>query len=329
MKAIVTGATGFLGQHLIERLQAERSEVIALGRNKIIGKQLHQGSTRFKATDITNLEQLNQSMETADVIFHCASLSSPWGSWQQFETNNVAGTSNILQCAEKNRIPKIVYVSTTSVYFDYTDKFNIHESDPLPKNFVNHYARSKYLAERVLLDREQQDIECIVIRPRGIIGEGDQAIMPRILRVAEKGVFPVFNRGEALIDLSYVKNVVDGLLLAADTSGINNEIFNLSNNEPRKIKTVLESVFDYLNVSVRFKPLPYPLVKSLAATLETLARLTTGKEPLVTRYGVGLLAKSQTLNIDKSKQLLGYKPQTRLEEGIRRYADWYIKQQRV
>jgi len=322
MKVIVTGATGFLGQHLLHELRStyHNCKIIALGRNKKIGESLEQQHTHFKAVDISNLSATKQAFEAADVVFHCASLSSPWGNWRDFYQANVVGTQNIIDSAAYTNITKIVYVSTTSVYFDYTDKLNIKESDPLPSTFSNHYAHSKRLAELTLLERENTDIDCVILRPRGIIGEGDQAIMPRILRIAKTGKFPLFNRGEALIDLSYVKNVAHALILAANSPQSNNQIFNISNQEPMPVKILLNKVFTQLGLKVKFKSLNYHLVKSIAQILETLAKITTNKEPIITAYGIGLLSKSQTLNLDKAVKHLSFKTLYTLDQGIARYA---------
>lgn len=338
MKAIVTGATGFLGQHLLTSLSQNNWHCIALGRDKRKGHSLANANVTFIPVDISDPAQTKSAFAEADVVFHCASLSSPWGSWREFYQANVIGTQNVLSASRHYKIPRLIYVSTTSIYFDYRSRLNIHESDPLPVKFVNHYAHTKHLAEQVLLQRSNagsktvsdsgsdSDLECIIIRPRGIIGEGDQAIMPRILRVAKRGRFPLFNQGHALIDLSYVKNVAKALCLAAGTDNLNNQCFNISNDQPMQIRQLLSTVFDALNLKVKFKSVPYQLVKLIAHLLETTARLTNGKEPPITAYGIGLLANSQTLNIDKAKSKLAYKPDYTIEEGISRYAEW-IKQQ--
>jgi len=322
MKAIVTGATGFLGKHLCNELSHQGWKVIALGRNREIGTRLSNSNVSFKYIDLEDNAGLSRVFEHADIIFHCAAFSSAWGNKNKFYSNNVTVTKNILLCAEKYKINKIIHISSTSVYFDFTDRLNISETDSVSERFVNAYAETKYLSEKVLLDDANTNIEKVIIRPRGIIGEGDNAIMPRILRVAEKGTFPLFNNGNTLLDITYVKNVVDAMLLCGTTNNIDGEVFNISNDEPRKIASILDAVFRELDLNVKLKHAPYSLFLGIANILEGWAKITKGNEPILTKYGVGLLGNSQTLNINKAKNILSYKPSYTLDEGISCYAEW-------
>jgi len=242
MKAIVTGGTGFVGQHLVRKLSADGWEVLALGRQLDIGQQLVSGTVKFKAVDITDYAPLKHNFETADVVFHVAALSSVWGKYADFHRANVEGTQNTLRCCEAYGVKRFIYVSSSSVYFDFKDKFNISETDKLPDKFVNAYAKSKYLGEQMAMSYLQKGIESVVIRPRGIVGEGDQSIMPRIIRLAEKGTFPLIKSGNSLVDITYVGNVVDALIKCATRENIAGAYFNISNNQPMQVKQLLDTV---------------------------------------------------------------------------------------
>ena len=204
----------------------------------------------------------------------------------------------------------------------FKDRFNISETDYIPNSFANTYANTKYLSEKVLLDVQSSSVERIIIRPRGIIGEGDNAIMPRILRVAEKGRFPLFHNGNSLLDITYVKNVTAAMIACAVTDNLNGHIFNISNDEPKKIISILMSVFSQMELNVTLKPVSYSLFMVLANILEAWSKLSNGNEPIITKYGVGLLGNSQTLNINKAKLLINYQPIYSLDEGIAQYAQW-------
>ena len=199
----------------------------------------------------------------------------------------------------------------------------IAESDSVAESFVNTYAQTKYYGEQRCLDPLFADLEPVIIRPRGILGEGDTSIMPRILKVAKKGRFPVFNNGDAMVDATYVGNVVEALSLTAKTEGIGGECFNISNNEPMTVKALTTIAFDALKQNVEYKKVPYELIDRLAGVLELWSKAISKKEPLITCYSAGLLAFSQTLDITKAQQVLGYMPVLSLEEGVQRYAQWY------
>ena len=203
--------------------------------------------------------------------------------------------------------------------FEFKNEFNIDENHPIPTRFANHYAKTKYLGEQIVIN-QRNNVEVVIIRPRGIVGDGDKSIMPRIIRVAKNGFFPLLNNGEAIVDVTYVKNVVEGLLLCASTKNIDGEVFNISNDQPMKVSRLLNLVLK--DKSVRYLKLPYALVFSFAWLLERMSKLVGGDEPKITMYGIGLLAHTQVLNIDKAKELLGYKPIYSIEDAVDKYLEW-------
>lgn len=319
MKAIITGATGFLGSHLVELLQGEGWDVIAIGRNDVIGNQLISESVEYYHANITDEAQLASVFEFADVVFHCAALSTDWGEYKEFHQINVQGTRNVLNCAINVGVKRLVYVSSTSVYFDYRDRFNLSEEQNLKRGFANFYSETKFLGEQVVIEESGDAIEYVIIRPRGIIGEGDTSIMPRILRLARKGWFPLINGGNAILDVTYVKNVAYALSLAAMTAEAAGECFNITNDEPIKLRKLLELTFKKLGIHVRLIPVPYQLVQTVARFLHTFHRTVGKGQPALTRYSVGLISKSQTLDINKAKKILGYCPQYTLDDAISTY----------
>ncbi|WP_298769964.1 NAD(P)-dependent oxidoreductase [uncultured Shewanella sp.] len=318
MKAIITGATGFLGSHLVKYLEEQGYQVLALGRNETKGRTLNSAQTRFKMVDLTLKSDVISGFETADVIFHCAAFSSAWGAAEAFYLANVEATRHVLMAAKHHKIKRCVYVSSTSVYFDFTDKLDIKESQVLTSGFANEYAKTKYLGEQVMLN-ECGDTEVVIIRPRGIIGEGDNSIFPRILNLLDKGFFPLMDQGRALVDITYVKNVAHALYLAGKKPKINKHCFNISNDEPMTVKALVDLLTLHANKTVRFLPMSYALLANIARVLETIAKAFDTKEPLLTCYGAGLLAKSQTLDISAAKTILGYRPIYRLEHAIVQY----------
>src|SRR6185437_15399197 len=110
-----------------------------------------------------------------------AALSSPWGKYKDFYQANVLGTENLIKAAPKDA--RFIHVSSPSIYFDFSEKHNIKEDDPLPRKPVNYYVKTKLMAE-ALIDKafNEQQLNVITIRPRAIFGPYDRAILPRILK---------------------------------------------------------------------------------------------------------------------------------------------------
>lgn len=315
MKVIVTGATGGLGRNLVLHVKQLGWEVLALGRNETIG---HDLGVRFKSVDLSDEKATMHAFESADVVFHCAALSSPWGSDEAFFNANIRATQNVVNAMKYHAIPKIVHVSTPSIYFDYRDHRNVKESY-MAQTFANAYAKSKYEAEQVVL---RSDVHSIILRPRGIFGEYDQALIPRVERIARRGFLPLIKGKNPIVDITYVGNVVHALCLAVTKEISSKSIFNITNDDPKPLREIFELVVQTLGLHVRFKPLPYGMMLFIARMLEHLANRGWIQEPPLTRYGVGLIATDQTLDIQNAKEVLGYAPVFTIEEGMKRYASW-------
>ena len=315
MKAIITGATGGLGRNLVEFLLLKGWEVTAFGRNKRIGNALR---VEFYAFDLSNKELTLKYFKNVDIVFHCAALSSPWGNYNSFYDANVVATQNIIDAMKIYNIKKLIHVSTPSIYFDFTNQLNIRETY-LPDKFVNNYAKTKYEAEQLILN---SNIESVIIRPRGIFGEYDQVLVPRLEKIAKKGSLPLVKDREVIVDVTYVGNVVYALYLAATKDVPSKSIFNITNDEPMNIKDIFILVMKSINVDVKFKCLPYSLLIGVARLLEGISKLKLTGEPLVTKYGVGIISHTQILDISSAKEILGYKPIYTIEEGVKKYAKY-------
>lgn len=321
MKVLVTGGTGFLGKALSFRLQKMGYDVTVLGRNSQICRQLEESNFRVLRSDLIDGNQIINACENQNYVFHCGALSSPWGKYQDFYSANVLGTKNVVQGCMTHNVHRLVYVSTPSIYFDFTDKRNISESDALPLKSVNAYAKTKLLAENEIGLAYQQGLSVVTIRPRGLFGPGDTAILPRLIKAHGSMSLPLFKEGKVLVDMTYVDNVVEALVLCmnapAEAFG---KKFNITNDEPMYIIELLEKLFMKLNIKLKTKSVNYQIANLAAGMLEYFYQLFySNKEPPFTRYTLGLLAKDQTLNIMAAKNILGYKPKINIEEGLDRY----------
>ncbi|MCR4941795.1 MAG: NAD(P)-dependent oxidoreductase [Campylobacter sp.] len=330
MKAIVTGATGGLGRHLTSTLLEHGWEVLAFGRNTKIGKNL---ATNFVAFDLSDTKATLQAWQSTDIVFHCAALSSPWGKFSDFEAANIKATQNAILAAEQMGCERFIHVSTPSIYFDFTDHINVKENY-VAKNFANHYAASKFQAENCIANAK---LKSIIIRPRGLFGEYDTALLPRLTRLAQKGFLPLIKRknrqaGDALIDTTYIGNVVLAMMAAttcqipSKTSSDNlffknkTPVFNISNNEPKTIKEIFLMISEILHWDIRFKNVSYGLLDTAAKIMEIFSPYN--KEPILTRYSAGVCAFDQTLNITAAQKYLNYNPIFSLSEGLERYAKY-------
>jgi nucleoside-diphosphate-sugar epimerase len=328
MKVLVTGGTGFLGKKLAYRLKDLGYHVIVIARNQKIGHELERNQIQFIKCDLANRERVIESCHGIDYVFHCAAFSSPWGKYEEFYESNVVGTENVIAGCLKHRVKRFIHVSTPSIYFDFDERLNVKEDDPLPQQFVNHYAYTKYLAERLVDEAGEQGLGVITIRPRALFGPEDTTIIPRLIKVNKEKFIPLVNNGEVLLDLTYVENVVDALLLCMTSNERTlGQKYNITNGEVVSLKDVLEVLFKKIHQPLRTKRVNVHLLYGLASILEWLSiHFQNEKEPLLTKYTVSVISKSQTLNIDKAKSELGYMPRVSIEEGINEFAKWWVTQ---
>ncbi len=317
-RILITGATGFLGFALTRYLvQCGGFEIFALGRNQRRGEEIRKLGAQFIAVDINEIKD-EDAFKNIDAVVHCAARSASWGKWKDFYEDNVLGTKSIISLCEKFRIPKLVHISSPSIFADLRDCFDLKEEDPLPQSFMNDYAHTKHLAEQCVQSSSIDNK--IILRPQAIIGEGDQTIFPRFIEVNEKGGIPIFGGRNPVLDVTDVTNVVHAIHLALKKEDIRRcEVYHITNDQPMHLHDILKRVFNGIHTELKARSIPYQLAKYLAVATELGAKFLNTGEPLLTRYSLSLLAHSRTLNITKAKEELEYQPVITLHDAIDNY----------
>ena len=317
-KLIVTGATGFLGFHLVKRLKKMGFVVIGLGRNVEKGNKINELGANFISIDLSEKEKLNTIFQNVDYVFHCAAKSSVWGDYKSFYKANVEGTKNITDLCLKNNVKRLIYVSSPSIYFDFKDKLNIKETEPPTKHPANNYIKTKIIAENIIDNAFKDGLDVITIRPRGIFGLGDSAILPRLLKANREKFIPKTRKNDILIDITHIDNVVEAMVLAMQTDKkYRGEKYNITNDENIYLYKTLENTINKAGKKFNSKYIPYKLMFILVSIIEFLYKSIPNKEPIFTRYSLGLLSFNQTLDISKAKNDLGYEPIISVEEGLK------------
>ena len=325
MKALVTGATGFLGGALTRRLHHLGWQVTALGRNPAALQKLADLGVRAQRVDLTDALGLREACRDQEVVFHVGALAADWGRAQDFQNSNVLGTRNVIRGCMAQHVSRLVHVSTPSLYFRFAPCLNIKETEPLPPTPINDYARTKRLAEEAVDQAFAEGLPVITLRPRAIFGPGDRIILPRLIDRLQRGRLPLIGDGQNLVDLSYVENVVDALLLCAEAPRpALGQKYNITNGEPVYLWTMVEKLCRRLNLKYPTRRLPYPVVDAVAGLLEGVYRLLPGRpEPPLTRYSVATVALSTTLDISAAQRDLGYRPRVSIADGFEAFVYWW------
>ncbi len=319
-RALVTGATGGLGRALVAALRAEGYAVRATGRDTAIGAAL---GVEFVPGDLRQPGLAATLTAGIDVVFHAAALSSPWGRAADFQAINVEATSALLGAARTAGCDGFVFISTPSIYAEPRDRLDLTETSPLPRRFANAYARTKFAAETLVRGAAAQGFSTIVLRPRALIGPDDKVLLPRLLRVARTGRFPLFRGGKALIDLTDIRDAAAAAVLAdRNRAAASGQVFNISGGRPAAVRAILSEVFGALGLHPRLVALPYGLAAGAARPLEAICAILPGRpEPPATVYTLSTLAFSQTFDLSAARATLGWQPRFSPQQAIQRTAE--------
>jgi nucleoside-diphosphate-sugar epimerase len=316
MLVLVTGATGFLGRRLVAALLEEGHRVRALGRNPAVCDRLTLAGVEVCRGDLRHAPVVDDACSGVDAVVHAGALSAPWGRWADFQAINVNGTANVVVACRRYRVRRLVHVSSASVTFDGRSHLDLTEEAPYPRRFTSACAATRKLAEDVVNAARKAGLATVIVRPRAMFGPGAKHL-PRLLDAARRGHLPQVGDGHNLVDLTYVDNVVDALRLALTAEAAPGRTYTITNGEHVPLWAALRTLLRRLAIDAELRPLPFTAAYALAALRELRAKLFGG-EPLLTRYTVATLGRTQTYNIAAARRDLGYRPRVSLSEGIER-----------
>lgn len=314
-KILITGASGFIGGALFRAFRDAGWSVNGIGRRSLNWEQYISHDLSLPIP-----EALQQQLGGTDVVLHAAARSSPWGTPRDFYDANVVATENVVQLSERLNVSKLIFLSSSSVYYRPEDQLGIRESTPQAAPPVNLYAASKQAGESIV--RKSSRAWCI-LRPRAVYGVGDSVLFPRILKAAQAERLPLLIRqGEPVIgDLLSVANLVDVCVKAADDESIRGD-FNLTDDHPVALIAFLLELFERLAVPVPRRRLSTQTAFRMAGLLEKgYAWFAPRREPPITRFGVHVFAYSKTFDVHKMLQTFGPPKQT-VEQAVRDFVDW-------
>ena len=320
MKAFVTGATGFVGWHLVEALRARGDEVRCLvrpsSRLRLPGGDLHP-----VLGDITDLEKVREGVKGADVVFHCAAdyrlyVDNPPAMYAA----NVEGTRNVLRASYDSGVSRVVYTSTVGALGSRPDSSPADESTPVGfSDMVGHYKKSKFLAERVAEEWASKGLPVVIVNPSTPVGERDvkPTATGRMILDFLRGRIPAYvDTGLNLVD---VKDVATGHILAFQRGRIGEKY--ILGNRDMTLKMILDSLAVIAGLPAPRVRVPHWLPLAVAAADTAFARVR-GAKPRFELDAVRLSRKKMFFSPDKAVRELGL-PQTPVEEALRRAVAWF------
>jgi len=328
-KVLVTGGGGFVGLAIVRKLRAMNIETTVIGRNRYPAVEELGG--RCLVGDIRDRTFVTSAVAGYDTVFHVAAKAGIWGKRESYFSINVGGTENIIKAWQVNGIRALVQTSTPSVVFDGVSIQGGDETLPYSTNPLCHYAASKILAEKRVLAANIEQLRTCAIRPHLVWGPGDTQIIHRLLQRGRDGDLKIVGDGLNKVDISYIDNVADAHILAAQNLGNSGtaagEAFFISQGEPVVLWQWINELFGRVGVEQVRKKISCQTASRVGWILETVYRLMgSNSEPKMTRFLAEQLAMSHWFSPRKAQEILLYTPRITTRQGMDLLIAWLGQQ---
>lgn len=326
MRAVVTGAGGFLGGRIVELLCERGDEVRAVARRR--PERAEAAGARAAIADVRDAAALAAAFDGAEVVFHAAARTGLWGPRREFWSVNVEGTRAVLAAARRAGVPRLVHTSTPSVVGYAREVENGGPDLPYAGRHESAYAESKCAAERLVLGAGGDGLATVALRPHLIIGPGDRNLLPRVVEAAARGRLRIVGDGKNRVDLTFVDNAAWAHLDAADRlarpgARCAGRAYFISNGEPVVLWRWLDELLAGLGLPPVTRSVSLRTARLAAAFVEPLWRgLRLAGEPPVTRFLAAALARSHWYDMAPAKRDLGYRARMPMEEATARTVRW-------
>lgn len=323
MNYLITGATGFVGPHLIKRLTSGGHQCKCLVRRGSENKIPEIDGMEISIGDITKPETLVGIAENADCLLHLATLghmSNFTVTEAMFNKINVQGTINIMGEALRAGVKRIVHCSSVAA-MGICDE--IPSTEKTKCNPHHPYGRSKLQAETEVLKRvKENNLPAAIIRFSMVYGPGDTRDILKLTRMAKKGLFPKVGKKPKLTPLLHVQDAIDGMLLTSK-NGTPGEIYLLTNMESEPFDTIRELIQEALGLKKRAVYVPEWAALTMASLIEKIF-FFIGKSPPVSRKNIESTLADRVFSVDKAIRELGFDPKIKPAAGLHETVKWYL-----
>jgi len=311
MKTIlVTGAAGFIGSHLVEKLLQNKENRVRLVVAPFDSlKNLPFGTYEICVADIRDKNSLKNIVKGVDVVYHLAALTMKrhYTEKDYFDTN-AQGTENLLEVLKKERIKKFVFFSSIAVFglpAYVGDMNNLGES--AEKKAPEVYGQSKLKAEHILQEyHKKYKIPYTIIRPTTVYGPKDTQNLAELYQVINKGMFFLLGSTRNMMDYVYVKDLVAGAILAANTMPVATD-YILGGGKPHSLREIGNGVAKSIHKSIPQFSIPLPIALAAAYVMSHTFK-AFGKVSPIFPDRVRVMTRNCYFSIKKARKEKGYKP---------------------
>lgn len=325
MRILVTGGGGFLGSHIIKELLKNPTYIVTNFSRHSYSDLEDMGVPTIKG-DLKKKEDVERALDQGfDAIFHVAALPGVWGKYEEYYNINYLGTKNLVEGAKARGIQRFVYTSTPSVVFNKDDLLGVGEEQPYATEFLNPYAETKTMAEKLVLGlNDSSKFLTCALRPHLIWGPGDPHIFPRLIQKGKQGKLRIVGDGENLVDIIYVENAAMAHVQAFEHlkpgSPVCGQAYFVGQERPVKLWDFINTVLGFVKVEPVMNSIDVMSAYRLGWVLEKVYKFLgiQKPEPPMTRFVALNLGKSHYFSHAKAKRDFGYVPKISIEEGLKK-----------
>jgi nucleoside-diphosphate-sugar epimerase len=323
MKILVTGGGGFLGTYIVRELLKQGHNVSSVSRNEY--PHLSELGVKNLICDLTNKEDLDKlDLSSYEAVFHVAALAGVWGSYDKYYSINFEGTKNLIEKIKNQNTKYFIYTSSPSVVFGEDNIENGDESISYPTKFYTHYAKTKALAEKFVLESNEDFFKTTALRPHLIWGPGDPHLIPRIISKARENKLKQIGDGENLVDIIYVENAanahVDAFNALVAEKSVSGKAYFIGQERPVKIWQFIDDIVALKNIKPIESMISFKKAFYIGWFLEIMFKVLgiLKPEPPMTRFVALQLAKSHYFSHANAIRDFGFNPKITIEEGLKR-----------
>lgn len=330
MKVLVTGASGFLGGFVVERLLRGGHDVSALVRRSSRAERLSEMGVEIVRGDLSDRDSLDRAVDGVETVIHAAATMS--GVAQAFQAGTVEGTRNLLEAAEQANVRRFVHISSIAVLKAKPDKGGAvledgpYEEDPARLGL---YAQSKLDAERAAVECAGRGrMEVVILRPGILYGPKGKWVLPRLGFAAGANRFLLVGMGGNRLPVCYVDNCAHAAVLAAEKADLDGGAFNIVDDEAFTQIGYLKRIKKDAKPRLKIVRIPYMMWRALGLASGLGLKMLGKANPLAPSHLKACVKRIRYSN-EKAKSVLGWRPETGAEEALAETARWLKDSERV
>lgn len=325
MRILITGATGFVGGHLVEACQRKGWQVTALARPSSDTAALQASGVAVVRCEPTDAAALRKAVTETDVIVNCAAKIGDWGPHDEYIKANVDNLKILLDACKGQDLTRFIHLSSLGVYAA-KHHHGTDETTPAATSHRDGYSHSKALAEKLVLQYERDfGLPAVVLRPGFIYGPRDRTVMPRIINTLRNQAMRYPGaKGARALNTIFVRNLIDAIFLAIASDAAVGQIYNLTDGEFVSKRRFIEKIADAMSLPYPTLTPPFWLAWLVTWTSDRIAHLKKAKEaPAFNFTRLKFMGLNLDFSIEKAKRELGYHPRVTFDDAMNETMAWY------